>query len=204
MRYLWPPNEHIALAKTWGKANELQRNLKYGYDLRLKTMTLCGDCNTKWLGPFEEQAKPKLRAWISGLKGPVVHGERQLLAFWATKTAMTVDLAHPSGGRLIPPAHCQQLHANRDYPPAGVHAWAALRRAKVRGIEHRARPFQVANIHGDEVAPGSVTHAGYHVVFVIGHLELQVIGHVVGGSQPADIPGLYRLWPLPDDPLLAE
>ena len=56
-------------------------------------MTLCEDCNNNWLGPVEQRAKPKLRAWFKALRGPVTNGEKRLLAFWAIKTAMTVDLA---------------------------------------------------------------------------------------------------------------
>src|SRR5260370_41333064 len=89
MNYLWPAGTGKGMAKTWGSAAQLRRNWKLGYDFRLKTMTLCGDCNNLWLGPFEDKAKPKLRGWISSLHGPVTHSELHLLAFWAIKTALT-------------------------------------------------------------------------------------------------------------------
>jgi hypothetical protein len=191
-------------------------NWKYGYDFRLKTMTLCEECNVKWLGPFEKRSKAKLRAWISGLKGPVAHTERSLLAFWAIKTAMTVDLAHPNGRRDIPAIQYRQPHANHDRPPVGVHIWAALRRGRLRGIRHMSRPFRFQHLNRNEVAPRLETHDGYQVAFLIGHLEIHLLGLGTSGADPLEVlPGevatlvsrkspFYRLWPLPDIPILSE
>lgn len=215
MRYLWPPEKHIPVAKTWGTAQQLSKNWKYGYDLRLKTMTLCETCNTGWLGPFEELSKSKLRAWISGIKVTVPHGERKLLAFWAVKTAMTVDLANPSG-RNIPQGQLHELQRNRDYPPEGAHVWAALRRKKIRGIEHRSRAFQFEHVKRDEILPRAKLYAGYDVRFLIGHLELRVIALDGSGAEPLQVypsevvplvrsgSPFYRLWPMPEVPVLVE
>jgi hypothetical protein len=214
MQYLWPAGKGKGMAKTWGNADQLRRNWKLGYDFRLKTMTLCGECNNAWLAPFERRAKENLRGWISGLRGPVTHQELRLLAFWATKTAMTVDLAHPAGRRHIPASQYHELHANRDHPPKGVHAWAALRVIPYRGIGHVSRVFSFQHFDRSEAIATASTLDGYQVILSIRHLELHMLGLGVDNVDPlelmpdyvaplvsADSP-FYRLWPLADIPVL--
>ncbi|HZQ50168.1 MAG TPA: hypothetical protein VFB69_07665 [Candidatus Dormibacteraeota bacterium] len=212
MNYLWPAGTRKGMAKTWGSAQQLRQNWKLGYDYRLKTMTLCADCNTAWLGPFEKRAKAKLRAWISGLRGPVTQYELRLLAFWAIKTAMTVDLAHPGRRRHIPAGQYHELRTNVDRPPVGVHIWAAMRVIPYRGIGHMSRVFRFRYFDRGGAIARAHTQDGYQVILSIRHLELHVLGLGVGGLDPIELlpdyvaplvaaeSPFHRLWPLSEIP----
>lgn len=70
--------------------------------LNVTTRAVCRDCNGGWLSDFENQFKP--------LAAPLIVGERTvalalspesraLLAAWAYKMAMLLDVAHPSTSR---------------------------------------------------------------------------------------------------------
>src|SRR4029077_15855152 len=141
--------------------------------------------------------------------------EKRLLAFWAIKTAMTVDLAHPRGRRHIPPNQYRELHNNRDRPPAGVHIWAALRVVPYRGIGHQARHFRFQYFDRSEVVPRPKLQDGYHVIYSIRHLEIHILGLGVASVDPLEIfpvevaplvgaeSPFHRLWPMSDIPLLS-
>src|SRR6266550_7559328 len=185
MEYLWPPTK--GMAKTWGTGKGARGKWKVGYNLRLKTMTLCAECNNEWLGLFEKRSKAKLRGWISGLHGPVTRAELELLAFWAAKTAMTVDLAHPSGRRKIPADQLRELHDNRTYPPVGIHIWVALRVVRYPGIGHTARDFKFHYLDRQAVVPTLKVRDGYQVIYSIGHLEIHILGLGVWDADPLEL-----------------
>ena len=67
--------------------------------LRVTTKTLCSDCNCRWLGGFENRVTPIVSPLITG-EGVVVLAlapeSRALLAAWAYKMAMLLEVSHPN------------------------------------------------------------------------------------------------------------
>lgn len=206
MRYVFPPNKRVDRMRGSSDA-ELAASLKSGYTPRLKTATVCEDCNIKWLGPFEDRAKQRIRGWLTALRGPITHSDQELFAFWAIKTAMTVDLAaYSPAKRHIPASELRELHDNRTFPPAGVFVWCAMRAIRYRGIGHQSRLLPFNYLDRSAIITGPQHRTGYQVVFSIWHLEIHILGLGVAGLNPYEVlPGyvealegrdaFYRLWP---------
>jgi len=183
-------------AISWGTTREdLRRNIRRAPDgYRLQLPALCEPCNGVWLGPIEKRAKPKLRAWMAGVMSPMTQDDQCLLAFWAVKTAMTVQLAHPEAKPVIPSAQYRELHKARTYPPAGFHVWAQIAPSRAHGAYFGTKP----------VLDASVMEPAYEVSFDIHRLSLRIVGsHGVDALRTAtaiaDIEGysrtMHQIWP---------
>jgi hypothetical protein len=206
MRYVFPPNKRVDRMRG-SSAEELAASLKSGYTPRLKTRSVCEECNRGWLGPFEDRAKQRIKGWLTALRGPVTDSDKRLLAFWGCKTAMTVDLAaYSPAERHIPAGELRELHRNQTFPPIGVFVWCAMRAIRYRGIGHQSRSLPFTYRDRSAIITGPQRRAGYHVIFSIWHLEVHVLGLGVEGLNPyAVLPGyiealegrdaFYRLWP---------
>jgi len=207
MRYIFPPNKRVDRMRG-GSDEELAASLKSGYTPRLKTQTVCEECNSKWLGPFEDKAKARVRGWLTALRGPVTASDQRVLAFWAIKTAMTVDLAaYAAPDRRIPAAQLRELHHNRTFPPSGVFIWCAMRAIRYRGIGYQSKPLPFAYLEPSAIITSAQRRVGYQVIFSIWHLEVHILGLGVPRLNPHEVlPGyvealegrdaFYRLWPL--------
>ena len=76
-------------------------------DLNVTTETVCSGCNNEWLSIFEnDQIKPLASPLIIGRDAAALTPESQsLLAAWAYKMAMLMDIAHPDKtGEFFTPA----------------------------------------------------------------------------------------------------
>ena len=70
--------------------------------LNVTTKTVCRDCNSGWLSDFENRFKPLATPLIVGERTVALAlspESRALLAAWAYKMAMLLDVAHPSRSR---------------------------------------------------------------------------------------------------------
>lgn len=183
-------------AFSWGKTrDDWRKNMRRapnGY--RLKLPALCERCNTAWLGPVERRAKPKLSAWMAGLMSPMTQEDQRLLAFWAVKTAMTVQIAHPQAKPVIPLLQYRELHKARTHPPAGFYVWAQIAPLRTHGVFFGTKP----------VLDLSAMDSAYEVSFDIHRLSLRIVGsHGVDAASTAtaiaDIEGyaqsMHQIWP---------
>ena len=70
--------------------------------LDVTTRTVCRDCNCGWLSEFENRVKSLAAPLIAGegvAAGVLAPESQALLAAWAYKMAMLLDVAHPSTSR---------------------------------------------------------------------------------------------------------
>jgi len=181
---------------SWGRAPaDWRSNLRptqLGY--RLKLPALCGPCNNAWLGPIEKQLKPRLSAWMAGVLSSMTADDQRLIAFWAVKTAMTVQLAHPQAQPVIPMTQYRELHKARNQPPRGFYVWAQVAPARFHGALFGTRP----------ILDASAMEPAYEVSFDIRRLSLRIVGcHGVDGLRRAaaiaEIDGyartMHQIWP---------
>ena len=84
------------------------------------TAPICVTCNNRWLGVLENDVQPVLAPLIRGEEQTLAPGEQQLLATWAVKTALMLDLW--SGKPLIPTLFYYDLRLQRR-PHEGQLVW---------------------------------------------------------------------------------
>ena len=198
MRELYPPG--VVLRKGWGVGNEgTDRGHKIAADLRVKIPRVCRNCNTDWLGAVEDRAKAAMIPWIRGNHGTLSESDERLLAFWAVKTAMTVQLAYPAPRRPIPARHYAEVHRNGDHPPGGVYVWAGVDDDVPTGemLLFGTQPIEF------DFGASSRTYVAYQVTMILNHLVLKVVGHdgpgelqlgVIFSNMDAVRP-LLKIWP---------
>ncbi len=182
---------------SWGKnPADWKANLHpttRGY--RLKVQALCEDCNgINWLGSVEKRAKPKLKAWMAGIYSSLTYEDQKLLSFWAVKTAMTVQIAHPAVKRVIPMAQYGELHKARNHPPLGFYVW-------IQTLPQRSHHVSFGTRRVFDVPPHG---PGYEIDIAIRHLYFRIVGsHVAGRDQVAKAigeiegfgPNMEQIWP---------
>ena len=155
-------------ALSWGKNpaawRKNMRPTPAGF--RLKLPALCERCNSAWLGPIERRAKPKLLAWMAGVVSPLTQDDQRLLSFWAVKTAMTIQLAHPEASPVIPLAQYRELHRSRTHPPAGFRVWAQIAPIRTHGVLLGTKP----------VFDATAGDVAYEVSLDIRRLALRIVG----------------------------
>lgn len=81
---------------------------------------ICVTCNNRWLGVLENDVRPVLAPLIRGEERTLAPGEQQLLATWAVKTTLMLDLW--SGKPLIPTLFYYDLRLRR-CPHEGQLVW---------------------------------------------------------------------------------
>jgi hypothetical protein len=84
------------------------------------TAPICVTCNNRWLGVLENDVQPILAPLIRGEERTLDPGEQQLLATWAVKTTLMLDLW--SGKPVIPAGFYYNLRLRR-CPHEGQLAW---------------------------------------------------------------------------------
>ena len=79
---------------------------------------VCAECNNGWMSRLEMAARPIFEPMMPGTRRVTVHPwEQRTLAFWIVKTAMTLQLSHPTRqSDAIPSAHYSELY-KKQRPP---------------------------------------------------------------------------------------
>jgi len=80
------------------------------------TAPVCRKCNNRWLSVLENDTKPVLGPMIRGEEQRLFADQQRLLATWALKTAMMLDLA--SGDPVIPAGFFHALRQQRQPFPS--------------------------------------------------------------------------------------
>jgi hypothetical protein len=170
----------------------LQMNTQYG-PRRLSTIDItapvCGKCNTRWLSVLENDVQPTLAPLIRGEERALSVDEQRLLATWAVKTALTLDLT--SGQPVIPTGFYHGFRQLRTPLPSHAVWLGAYNGNKAIWAEHR--PLHIG-IGADEPPNGFVS------TFTVFRCLFQVVGHFTkGGAAVADTRllahGLWPIWP---------
>lgn len=86
------------------------------------TAPICRKCNNRWLSVLENDTKPLLSRMLRGEEQRLFADDQKLLATWALKTAMMLDLA--SGQPVIPTGFFHALRQQRE-PFSSAFVWIA-------------------------------------------------------------------------------
>jgi len=150
------------------------------------------NCNSGWMSRLETDARPYLEPMIQG-RGRTLYGRgRELVAFWALKTAMMIDFAQEETNRSVPLDDYPALYAAQTVLPS-TFVWLAGSDFGAGALaQHRTLDIRSGDHHA----------AGYGATVNVGHLVIQVIRADLGGGRAIDIvgrlgPALQRLWPAP-------
>lgn len=155
------------------------------------TAPICRKCNNRWLSVLENDVKPLLTPLVRGDECCLEQTEQKLLATWALKTAMMLDLA--SGSPVIPTGFFHSLRQRRD-PLESKFVWIAAYIGSTHAIWAEHRPLHVG-IGDDESANGFVT------TFTVFRVVFQVVGHFTIGGMTLNDDRIYRdalsqIWPI--------
>jgi hypothetical protein len=169
------------------------RRPSQGLDFVVKAV--CGDCNNGWMSAPEEEAKPILeRLLISTKLGPLLKDEQQVIARWATKTAMMLDFTQEK--QLVPQADRTRFYKRGSIPRR---AWIWLGGCAQRlplTMSHTMRT-EMERIDG-----GGERFLGFYAPIKIGHLIIYWVlpGKMVRiGLRKGWHQATWKIWPRPTD-----
>lgn len=172
-----------------------------GNKIDLKVRRTCEQCNTGWMSDLEHAAKPIIEPMIRAEQTLLGPREQEVVARWATKTAMMLDLVGP-GQQEIPPEHLLHLFETGN-PPANVRVWLA---ARTLIEEERLPSVEMLYAHTGalrfQLSTGELD--GYLSTLAPGFLVCQVLGLLPLEQYPPFEHGTVReepivhVWPSTD------
>jgi hypothetical protein len=154
------------------------------------TAPVCETCNNRWLSVLENDVRLVLGPLVRGEERTLSTGEQQLLATWAVKTALMLDL---SGGVPLVPTGFYVDFRQRRQPLRGQAVWLGAYRGSHWAMWAQQRGLRVG-ISADELPNAFVTtFTAFRIVF-------QVFGHFTTGGATIDdgrqsAAALERIWP---------
>jgi hypothetical protein len=167
-------------------------------DVRVKQ--ICCGCNTGWMSDLEGAARPLLAPMIRGEPTSVGVSVQQVVATWATKTAMM--LCYTTTPPRARPAKQRRWLYEKRTPPPGAVVWLAHYRGTGWGLRSQTHELDLTVVSRPED-----TRAGEVSTFTIGALALQVFQVddidtqvVQVAIDPAAQPFVLRIWPRSDGP----
>jgi hypothetical protein len=159
--------------------------------LSFKAKVVCGQhCNGGWMSRLERDARPFLVSMIRGNGRSYYDHGRELIAYWALKTAMMIDFAQEPDLRCVPLSDYPALYQAQAVLP-NTFVWLAKCDS---GAGARAQNRTIRFPFGDREVDG------YGGTVNVGHLVLSVLRADFGGGRGIDIRGelgdaLDRVWP---------
>lgn len=129
--HVWPKWLGTALARSPSSqhvfAEDGRTTREYSApDLTLQARVVCASCNGGWMSRMESSAKALLTPMIAiGQPTALEPDDQRLVTAWATKTAMTMEMAQ-TADRAIPLAHRRHLWESKT-APGRVQAWLGAR-----------------------------------------------------------------------------
>jgi hypothetical protein len=152
------------------------------------TAPVCTRCNNRWLSVLETDVQPILAPMIRGEERTLSANEQRLLAAWAVKTAMMLDLTSPTP--VIPVGFFQHVRQTREALPSNV-VWVGgyLGNRKAIWAEHRGLHLGI---------PETEPPNGFVTTFTVFRVLFQVLGHFTKGGATFTEGRLYAagLWPI--------
>jgi hypothetical protein len=146
------------------------------------TAPICRACNNRWLSVLENDAKPLLTQMLRGQAQRLFHNEQKLLATWALKTAMMLDLA--SGEPVIPTGFFHSLRQLREPFPSSIVLIAAYGGSQW-ATWARHTPLRLG-------APEDAPPNGFVTTFTAHRVIFQVLGYFTSGGARFDDTRIYR------------
>jgi hypothetical protein len=165
-----------------------------------KVRKVCGTCNRGWMGQLEDRVAPILRPTVLGNLTRLGLEDQRLVALWAAKTAMVLDVAAPDSG-IIPEEHFDFLYRER-HPPPHTLVWLAAYALDAGEPGEMVRAYGLySRVVGLtwHVSTGDLN--GYLSTFSAGYLVVQVMTLAVPDDYPptevgtvSDAPFVH-VWP---------
>jgi hypothetical protein len=146
------------------------------------TAPVCGMCNNRWLSVLENDAKPLLSRMLRGEQQRLFHKDQKLLATWALKTAMMLDLA--SGAAVIPSGFFQAVRQRREPFPSSV-VFIGAYNGMQWATWARHMPLQLG-------APETQPPLGFVSTFTVFRVVFQVFAHFTSGGANMNDNRIYR------------
>jgi hypothetical protein len=153
------------------------------------TAPICVTCNNRWLGVLEKDVQPVLAPLIRGEERTLSPGEQQLLATWAVKTTLMLDLL--SGKPLIPTAFYYDLRLRR-CPHEGQLVWLGAYRDCHYAAWAQRGELHVGISAGEPPNAFVSTFAAFRVVFQVAGAFDRGVTFNEGRLLAA---ALARVWP---------
>lgn len=163
-----------------------------------RVRAVCGGCNHGWMSDLEQQAQPVLRPTLEGHGQALDCDGQRVLATWAYKTCLMLNLLFRDHKTGVPASHYAYLCKHGEPPPE-----ASLWLTAFNSV--RPATFATAGMaisRPGELVTGADTPNVYSVTFTVGPLAF----HVLGVHDPEAIgvdprqgrfadSRVHRLWP---------
>jgi hypothetical protein len=170
---------------------------------------VCAECNNGWKSRLEIAAAPLISPMLTAERKVTLNADEQAtVALWVVKTAMTIQLSHPTRRIIgIPNDHYRSVNRDR-HPPETTQVW-------IGGCTHDDRPPNVplalvgrcriaplSRFRPDDIAPEEPTRAAYSATMSLGNLAMQIFGHQYSNSRVQlrypELSGtaLLQIWPI--------
>jgi len=145
---------------------------------------VCAQCNNVWMSRLEMAARPIFEPMMPGTRRVTVQpSEQRTLAFWIVKTAMTLQLSHPTRQpEAIPSAHYSELYKEQR-PPRLCQVWIAGCTHDDRPIDlpmpmiGRCRITPLKHFRPDDIPVDQPKLPAYSVAMSMGNLAMAIFGH---------------------------
>ena len=192
-------DEHVIakwVSRTLNPDQERGRLIDKGSDFARRlvkvddTVPVCAECNEGWLSVLENDTRPILQPMILGADPQLEPPEQQLLATWAYKTALLLDLS--SDAPTVPAWLFHALRQRRE-PFGGAIVEIGAYLDRTWAVWARPVPLRIGRAATEP--PNGVV-----VTLVVGRAVFQVIvahGHLSISDTRVYRGGLSRIWPTP-------
>jgi hypothetical protein len=154
------------------------------------TARVCRTCNNRWLAVLEHDVKPLLGSLVQGRDQSLLPSGQRLLATWAVKTALMLDL---SGDRpLIPTGFYHDLRLQRSPLPSHI-VWIGAYRDSTHAAWARHNGLHIGISPDEPPNAFATTFTAFRVVF-------QIFGHFTRGKAHLEdrrlvAAALAPIWP---------
>lgn len=154
---------------------------------------VCKRCNETWMSALENRVKPLILPMLEDFPTSLSATAQQVIATWAAKMSMTLDLSVPRDSRTVIPAQRRELF-DTGLPPKQSTVWLG----RFAGDEWGMRIYRNGCRVEQEGAPEGFQI--YKTVFTINRIAFAVVGDSLPpGWRPCtdseDLHVARRLWP---------
>jgi hypothetical protein len=187
-----------SLDRTGQASPKLHGPRRLGKKLRfLMARRVCEPCNTGWMNDLETDVQPYVGGMVAGFKTTLNSATQDVIAAWATKTAMMLTYTS-AGHEPIHPDQLQWMYQHRT-PPAGTRIWLAAYNGEQDGL----CDIKHLTVNRSFVPEGRTNAAAHLITVAFGILVMQVWLWADPTHQAfrVYIPNMHtevteRIWPL--------
>ncbi len=170
---------------------------------------VCAECNNGWMSRLEVAVAPVITPMLTAEKRVSLNEHQQtVVALWVVKTAMTMQLSHPTR-RIdgIPAEHYGSVRAEL-HPPSTSQVWIGACSHDDRpenvplAMVGRCRIAPLSRFRPNDIGADEPTRPAYVATMSMGNLVMQAFGHQYPTSKVQlrypNLSGtaLLQIWPV--------